>query len=67
MTLAVMFNHGCLLCTCHYLHNLWLVQPLFVTKKRHSESQTAEGLMRRNARTLRHQETGSYGLPPQAW
>ena len=67
VTLAELFNYGCHLCSCHFLYTLYLKQTIFLTRKRHSESQKPEARMRRNARGLHHHETGRYGLPTRPW
>ena len=67
VALAELFNFGCHLCSCHYLYTLYLRQTIFVTRRRHSESTKPEAMVRRNARSLRLHETGSRGLPRQAW
>ena len=36
VTLAELFNYGCQLCSCHFLYTLYLRQPIFVARKRHS-------------------------------
>ena len=67
VTLAELFNYGCQLCSCHFLYTLYLRQPIFVARKRHSESQTPEAMLTRNAHRLRHHETGKWALPWNPW
>ena len=40
IALAEMFHHGCLYCSCHALYAMYLGQPIFVTKRAHSQSQS---------------------------
>ena len=67
VTLAELFNYGCQLCSCHFLYTLYLRQPIFVTRKRHSESQTPGAMLMRNAHRLHHHETGKWALPWNPW
>ena len=67
VTLAELFNYGCQLCSCHFLYTLYLRQPIFVARKRHSESKTPEAMLMRNAHRLRHHETGKWALPWNPW
>ena len=67
VTLAELFNYGCRLCSCHFLYTLYLAQPVFVAKKRHSESKTPEAMLMRSAHRLRHHETGKRALPWNPW
>ena len=67
VTLAELFNHGCQLCSCHFLYTLYLRQPIFVARKRHSESKTPEAMLMRNAHRLHHHETGKWALPWNPW
>ena len=63
VTLAELFEIGCQLCSCHYLYRVYLAQPLFLSKKKHSMSSKPEATMRRNARSPRWQQDGCRGLP----
>eukprot|EP00959_Pyramimonas_sp_CCMP1952_P006169 129138-Pyramimonas_sp.AAC.1 len=63
ITLAELFNNGCLLCSCHYLCTLYLQQPMFVHRKRHSRSQSGQAVTNRNAWRLQFQERGTWRLP----
>ena len=66
VSLAELFDFGCRLCSCHWLYTVYKAQPIFISKKRHSESGKPDAVMRRNARRLHRQDTGSWGLPPHA-
>ena len=67
VTLAEIFNWGCNLCSCHFLYGLYLRQPLFLTKRHHSNSKSPNSQLRKNAKNLHHQETGKRGLPDAPW
>ena len=67
VTLAELFNYGKEACSCHSLYQLYLRQPIFVHKRPHSESRAEGAVANRNARQLRHAETGHWGLPDQPW
>ena len=67
VSLAELFDRGCRLCSCHYLYNLYLRQPVFITKRHHSESTRPQAMARRSARNLHHQIYGTYGLPRHPW
>ena len=67
VTLVELFNYGCQLCPCHFLYTLYLRQPIFVARKRHSESKTPEAMLMRNAHRLHHHETGKWALPWNPW
>ena len=67
VTLAELLNHGCHLCSCHFLYTLYLRQPVFITKRHHSESTAPGAMVTRNAKNLHYQETGKYGLPQHPW
>ena len=53
--------------SCHSLYQMYLRLPVFVTKRAHSESQSADAIANRNARHLHHAETGRWGLPDRPW
>ena len=59
----ILFYYGCQLCSCHFLYTLYLPQPIFVAKKRHSVSQTPGAMLMGNAHALHHHETGKWALP----
>ncbi len=65
VTLAELFYFGCFIsnCTCFELYRLYLSLPIFIHKRAHSTSHTAEAQRRRNAKTLHYQEYGTWGLP----
>eukprot|EP00959_Pyramimonas_sp_CCMP1952_P216295 4523954-Pyramimonas_sp.AAC.1 len=63
ITLAELFNYGCLLCSCHYLYTLYLQQPMFVRRKSHGRLQSEQAVLNRNARRLQFQERGTWRLP----
>ena len=67
VTLAELFNHGCHVCSCHFLYTLYLQQTVFITKRHRSESTAPGARVRRHAKNLHHQETGRYGLPTHPW
>ena len=48
--------------TCYDIYTLWASLPIFAHKKRHSESQAPHAVKTRNAKILRHAETGRWGL-----
>ena len=59
--------YGCQVCSCHFLYTLYLRQPIFVARKRHSESKTPEAMLMINAKRLHHHETGKWALPWNPW
>ena len=65
ITLAELFYYGGYVsnCTCLDLYRLYLSLPIFIHKRAHSTSHTAEATRRRNAKTLHYQECGRWGLP----
>ena len=63
VTLAEVFRFGCRTCSCFEMYRTFVNLPIFIHKKAHSQSNTEEGLNRRAAKMLHHQETGRYGLP----
>ena len=67
VTLAELFFYGKGLCSCHSLYQMYLREPVFVTKRAHSESQSEGAIAKRNARQLHHEETGHWGLPDGPW
>ena len=67
VTLAELFDYGCHSCSCHCLYTLYLRQPIFVARKRRSESKTPEAMLMRNAHRLHHHETGKWALPRDPW
>eukprot|EP00959_Pyramimonas_sp_CCMP1952_P037619 787872-Pyramimonas_sp.AAC.1 len=64
ITLAELFNYGCLLCSCHYLYMLCLQQHVFVRRKSHSRSGSAQAVLKRNARRFQCSVTRERGLAP---
>ena len=66
VSLAELFDCGCRLCSCHRLYTLYMAQPIFISKRRRSESSAPDAIMRSNAKRLHHQDTGSWGLPRHA-
>ena len=66
-SLIEVFNHGCQLCSCHFLYTLYLSQQIFVAKKRHSVSQKPAAFIMRNAHALHHLEHGKWALPWKPW
>ena len=64
ITLAELFHYGAALCSCFRLYRMYLALPLFITKKRHSQSRSENGAKRANAKRLHHAEAGRYGLRP---
>ena len=67
VNLAELFNHGCHLCSCHFLYTLYLRQPIFVAKKKKTETNTPQALLMKNAHRLHRQETGKWPLPWDPW
>ena len=63
ITLGELFRYGAKKVSCHDLYRTYLAMPLLITKRVHSKSNTAEATNRRNAKTLRHVEWGTWGLP----
>ena len=63
INLAELLHFGNKICTCHDMYCLWLTLPIFIHKKTHSMSQSPQAQLKRNAKVLRQQETGYYGLP----
>ena len=65
ITLAELFYYGGYVsnCTCLDLYRLYLSLPIFIHKRAHSTSNTAEATRRRNAKALHYQECGRWGLP----
>ena len=66
VTLAEMFRFGTQLCTCFDIYRTFVHLPIFVFKRAHSSSGSEPGQKRRQAKWLRHEETGRYGLPTRA-
>ena len=67
MTLAETFRFGCKVCTCFDIYRTFVHLPIFVYKRAHSSSGSEEGMKRKAAKLLRHEETGKYGLPKNRW
>ena len=65
VTLAEVFKFGCRHCTCYDLYRTYVHLPVFIHRRGHSVSHSAEGTHRRNAKLLRHELTGHYGLPEE--
>ena len=63
VTLAEVFYMGHRILSCFDLYRIYLTLDHFAFKRQHSVSNSAEGTRRRNAKSLRHQETGRWGLP----
>ena len=63
VNLAELFNHGCKLCSCHFLYTLYLRQPIFVAKKKKTETNTPLANLMNSAHRLHQQETGKWPLP----
>ncbi|CAK0883168.1 unnamed protein product, partial [Prorocentrum cordatum] len=63
ITLAELFWFGKHLCSCYDIYRAYLSLPVWIQKRKHSTSQSAAGVLRRNAKASRHQEEGKYGLP----
>ena len=61
ITLAELFYYGGYVsnCTCFELYRLYLSLPIFIHKRAHSTSHTAEATRRRNTKALRYQEYGT--------
>ena len=68
ITLGELFWKGRRFGSCHTLYGMWLSLPIFVHKRKHSESNSAGAQKTRNAKFLKHQETGRWGLnDPRGW
>ena len=62
VTLSEVFNLGCHLVSCYDLYTTYRSLQIWIHRRVHSVSNTPEAQMRRNAKQLRHQEDGFYGL-----
>ena len=63
ITLAELFKSVSLVCSCFDLYRTYADLPIFIHKRHHSTSNSAKAQLRRNAKQLRFQERGRYGLP----
>ena len=63
ITLAELFRFGCKVCSCFDLYRAYVALPIFISKRYHSVSHTGPAQKRRNAKQLRFQENGKWGLP----
>ena len=63
ITLAELFRFGCGICSCFDLYRMYVALPIFIHKRYHSQSNSAPAQKRRNAKILRNQEFGVWGLP----
>ena len=63
ITLAELFQLGHDRLSCYDLYRTYLSLPVFISTRQHSTSHTADAQYRRNAKMLRHNETGRWGLP----
>ena len=63
ITLAELFYFGGRICSCYDLCRTFLDLPIFLHKRHHSVSNTAEAQLRRNAKALRYHEGGQWSLP----
>ena len=48
--------------TMFHIYQMWISSPIFAHKRKHSESQSEQATMVRNAKMLKYAETGRYGL-----
>ena len=63
ITLGELFRYDANKVSCYDLYRAYLGMHLLITERVHSKSNTAEATNRRNAKTLRHVEWGTWGLP----
>jgi len=63
VTLAEMFRFGSHHCTCFDIYRTFVHLPIYVYKMKHSSSRSVEGLQRKAAKLLMHEETGKWALP----
>ena len=62
VTLAEVFNLGKHFVSCYDLYLTYKSCKIWIHKRAHSVSNTPEAQIKRNAKMLRHQEEGIYGL-----
>ena len=48
--------------TMFHIYQMWISLPIFARRRKHSESQSENATKTRNAKKLKYQETGRYGL-----
>ena len=63
IALAEMLYFGGRTCSCFDLYHAYVSLPTFICKRYHSVSNTGGATKRRNAKGLRFQESGKWGLP----
>ena len=63
ITLAEMSFFGSCTVSAFDLHRAYVSFPVFIFKKHHSVSHTAEAQKRRNAKSSKFSETGKQGMP----
>ena len=62
ITLAELLHYGRNLMSCFDLYNMYLQFDVMFFRRNHSVSNTEGAQKRRNAKQLRHSETGRWGL-----
>ena len=67
ITLAEMLYFGGRTCSCFDLYRAYVSLPTFICKRYHSVSNAGGATKRRNAKGLRFQEGGQWGLPRRVW
>ena len=65
ITLAELFSFGQEIITCYHLYDMCMSWLMYLYRRGHSVSQSEQAQKRRNAKTLRHLETGRWGLPKE--
>ena len=61
ITLSELFHFGKNVLSCFDLYNIYIAMPVWIRRRHHSISHTAQGTKRRNAKAMRHAETGRWG------
>ena len=64
ITLAEVFHRYAKELNCLDIYKMWLSLPMFAHKRVHTEPNSANAQLRRNARQYQHMQTGHYGLGP---
>ena len=67
ITSVEMLHFGGPTCSCFDIYRLYVSLPTFICKRYHSVSNSGGATKRRNARSLRFQESGQRGLPRHVW
>ena len=63
VTLSEVFDLGCRIVSCYDLYCTYRSCEVWIHKRQHSVSNTPEAQLKRNAKQLRRQEHGYWGLP----